>query len=57
VPHVVDELLGRELLVAPPLVEDILILQRWGDKVVEGRSVVNCAPEPPSVEAWGGDGS
>jgi hypothetical protein len=32
VPRVIDELLGRELLVAPPLVEDILILQRWGTR-------------------------
>jgi hypothetical protein len=44
VPCVVEELLGRELVVAPPLDEDIQSPSTVEGKVEEGRSVAICAP-------------
>jgi hypothetical protein len=46
VPCVAEELLGRELVIAPPLDEDIQSPSTVKGKVEEGRSVAICAPGP-----------
>jgi hypothetical protein len=50
VPHVVEELLGREVVAPPPppSVEDIPCPLAMGGKVVECPMVI-CTPSPPSV--------
>jgi hypothetical protein len=50
VPHVIEELLGREVVAPPPpLVEDIPCPLAMGGKVVEECPMVICTPSPPSV--------
>jgi hypothetical protein len=48
VPHIVEELIGREMVAAPPLEKDFPSSLTTGDKVAEVRSRVIC---PPSVGA------
>jgi hypothetical protein len=51
VPHVVEELLGREVVAPPPLpsFKDIPCPLAMGGKVVEECPMVVCTPSPPSV--------
>jgi hypothetical protein len=53
VPHVVEELLGRELIASPPSTEDIPSPPAvgGGGRVAEACPVVTCASSPPSVRA------
>jgi hypothetical protein len=51
VPHIIDELLGRELVTPPPSTEVIPSPSSVEGRVVEGCSVAICAHGPPSVGA------
>jgi hypothetical protein len=51
VPHIIDELLGRELVAPPPLTVVIPSPPSVEGRAVEGRSVAVYAHDPPSVGA------